>query len=146
MDDLFKIPFIWNNRKHFLSRLPCKTQIQFGLFCLNQVRSSIKDERCLRTLEVIELLLEGKVTKEECRAAAAEAYTSDDPAAYMVAYVANAADSSIAETTSYVTGASYVAATADEFLQQDQLSFLRKLTIENLSPEDRDCWLLVTLI
>ena len=148
MDSLFEKDFTWDNRKHFLYLLPHLSQVKFALFCANQVKHLMEDERSLKALEVTSLFMEGKTTKEECKAADAAAY-----AAYVayaaVAVVADvAADAAdAADAAAYVAYAAYATAYYATYadLKQDQMTYLRSLVVDSLSFEDEECWLLTTI-
>ena len=145
MDSLFEKDFTWDNRKHFLYLLPHLSQVKFALFCANQVKHLMEDERSLKALEVTSLFMEGKTTKEECKAADAAAY-----AAY-VAYAAVAVVADVAadaaDAAAYVAYAAYATAYYATYadLKQDQMTYLRSLVVDSLSFEDEECWLLTTI-
>jgi len=161
MDSLFEKDFTWDNRKHFLYLLPHLSQVKFALFCANQVKHLMEDERSLKALEVTSLFMEGKTTKEECKAADAAAYAAyaayaADAAAY-AAYVAYAAVAVVADVAAdaadaadaaaYVAYAAYATAYYATYadLKQDQMTYLRSLVVDSLSFEDEECWLLTTI-
>ena len=76
--DLFTYQFNWDNRRHFLYQLPHRAQVQFALFCANQIKHLIRDKKSLEALKITKSFLDEKATKEECRlatsAASAAAY------------------------------------------------------------------------
>jgi len=155
--DLFTYQFNWDNRRHFLYQLPHRAQVQFALFCANQIKHLIRDKKSLEALKITKSFLDEKATKEECRlatsaasaaaydASAASAAAYDASAAYAAAYAAASAAASAASAAAYdASAASAAAYDASAELKQEQLFFLRELIIENLSEEERNNWLLVT--
>ena len=160
MDNLFNTPFIWSNRRTFINSLSHTSQVHFALFCAMQVKPLMKDKRSLNALSVVEKFLEGKATKEECADAYADAYAyasayasasanaaSAAASASYAAAAANAAyaayaSASYASAAAAASSAAYAAAN-QETIKQEQMNFLRKLLIESMSEEDKECWLLV---
>lgn len=127
LDQLFEKPFTWDSRRHFLELIPQTQQVKFALFCAKQVEHYLEDEVGLNAIRVVELYLKGKATREECAAATTAAYA----AAYTAAYAA--------ATAAY-------AAANNPNIKQDQMNYLRELILDSLSPEDRECWLLVVSV
>ena len=167
-DKLLKIPFTWVKRESILKLLPHKTNVRFALFCANQVKHLVKKEYqevCLKAIEVAELFLEDRATKEECGKAAVAAnaaayastsYAASDAsayAAYAAAYAANAAYAASYAYAAYAS-ASYAAYAVDaafynnqETIKQEQMDYLRDLIIAELPEEDKSCcWLLVAAL
>ena len=145
-DKLLKIPFTWVKRESILELLPHKTNVRFALFCAHQVKHLVKKEYqevCLKAIEVAELFLEDRATKEECGKAADAAYAS--AATAYASYDAAAA----AAYASASYAASYAAAYAafynnQETIKQEQMDYLRDLIIAELPEEEKSCcWLLV---
>ena len=134
-DKLLKIPFTWVKRESILELLPNKTNVRFALFCAHQVKHLVKKEYqevCLKAIEVAELFLEDRATKEECGKAAdaaisaadAAAYAADAAASYAASYAAyaakaaayaanaSAASASAASASAYAAAYAYTAANA----------------------------------
>jgi hypothetical protein len=91
-----------------LKKLCHHSQIYFAIFCAEQVFHLVEQKHqpvCRQAIDIAKLFIEGKATKEECRAAA-NAATAD--ATYAAATAAYAADA--AATAAYV--AAYAAANA----------------------------------
>ena len=152
-DKLLKIPFTWVKRESILELLPHKTNVRFAIFCAHQVKHLIPKEHqevCLKAIEVVELFLVGKVTKEECRKAADAAISAASYTAYAAKAAAYAANASAAYASDAAAYAAYAANAANaafynnqETIKQEQMDYLRDLIMAELPEEDKSCWLLV---
>ena len=155
MNNIFEQSFIWNNIQHFTEVLPHNSQILFACFCANQVIHLVPQEHqkvCKKAIEVALLFIDGKSTKEECKKAAAS--TADAAYATASAVAASAVDAAYAAAHAAYAAATYAAAHASdaaayaassnkEEIKQEQMNYLRELIINNLTEEEKDCWLLV---
>ena len=78
--------------KEDLQKLPHKFQVMFAVFCARQVIHLVKEEEvkavCLKAIEAAEGFIEGKVSKEECKEAAANTIAVHAISAAYTAYAA----------------------------------------------------------
>ena len=140
-------------RSKDLEKLPHELQVTFAIFCAKQVIHLVKDEDkkvCVKAIETAEAYLEGKASKEDCKAAAnaaanAAAYAANHAAANAAnaaAYTANYADYA-AYNTAYnaaanAAHAAYAAASKKEEIIKAQWDYYNDLlifvdgTIDNL--------------
>jgi len=166
---LLSTSFKWDNKETILNELSHKNKVRFALFCVKQVKHLIDDEDSkkvtMQTVNIIELFLEDKATAEECKKADdvanivvynAHASTGANTAAFAVLYNAIHAAAYTVHATSHATYAAYTVSHASYYtnanepnkdqLKQEQMDYLRELVMGELSEEERDNWLLITLI
>jgi hypothetical protein len=101
-----------------LEKLSHHKQVLFACFCTEQVMHLVKVEHkavCLSAVQTAYLFLEGKASKEECRAAAAAAAAAAADAAAYAAYAATATADAAAYAAAY---AAYAATAADAYTKQ----------------------------
>jgi hypothetical protein len=123
--------------KEMLDKLDHKMQVMFAVFCAKQVIDLVdakNKEVCLKAIEAAEGFVEGKVSKEECSAAAAAAYAiarAYADAAYAAAYAAYAAAAyAAAAAAAYAAdAAAYAAADAKnkEVVVLEQIRYYKEL-------------------
>jgi hypothetical protein len=80
--------------KQDLEKLPHNKQVLFACFCAERVMYLVREEHkavCMRAIQAAYLFLEGKATKEDCRAAAHAAHAAYAASAAYAAYAASAA-------------------------------------------------------
>jgi hypothetical protein len=101
-----------------LEKLCHHSQIYFAIFCTEQVFHLVKPQNqpvCRQAIDIAKLFLEGKATKEECRAAANAAYADATYAAvaaaayYAAAYAATAAADAVTAAYAADAAAAYAA-------------------------------------
>jgi hypothetical protein len=101
--------------KSDLEKLCHHSQIYFAIFCAEQVFYLVKLKHqpvCRYAIDIAKLFIEGKATKEECKAAAASATASAAAYAATAAYAAYAAADAAAAAANATAYAAYVAAYA----------------------------------
>lgn len=159
LDEVLNLPFEWSSRTMILSHLPHTKQVQFAIFCANQVSKYIDTYHlniCLQALEVSQKFLTGLTTPEECSHISSEiarnikSYTPQSYAAYYALHTAIFEDTGAAYyagTTAYYAVVYFLNSkdfsTADQ-IKSEQIDYLKKLIVESMSKEDAECWLLTT--
>jgi hypothetical protein len=104
--------------KSDLKKLCHHSQIYFAIFCAEQVFHLVKQEHqpvCRHAIDIAKLFIEGRATKEECRAAAYAAYAAADAAANAACaagYAAYVAAANVAANAAYAATAAADAAAA----------------------------------
>ena len=107
--------------KFNLEKLSHSKQIMFAIFCAEQVFHLVKQEHrevCKKALNSSKSFLEGKVTKEECRVAAAAVntaiatYTTNTIVTYAAAHAATYATTFAAYAAANTANAAHAAAYA----------------------------------
>jgi len=143
-----------SNWKNMLDKLDHKMQVRFAIFCAKQVIDLVDakhKEVCLKAIEAAEGFVEGRVSKEECYAAAAAAnaasyaayaaaagYAAADAAdaayaaGYAAGYAADAAGYAAANAAGYAAAnaAGYAAANAAlarKDIEQEQIRYYNEL-------------------
>jgi hypothetical protein len=114
--------------KEMLEKLDHRKQITFAVFCARQVIHLVADEHrkaCLDAIEAAEGFVEGRTTREECRAAAGAAYAAGYAAgAAYAGYAAAAAGYAAA----YAAYAAANAADADkQAIELEQIRYYNEL-------------------
>jgi hypothetical protein len=107
--------------REMLDKLDHKMQVMFAVFCAKQVIDLVRlqdKEVCLKAIEAAEGFIEDRVSKEECRAAAATAHAAAyADARTAAAYAAAAAYADAAAAAAYAAAdaadAAYAADAAD---------------------------------
>jgi len=142
----------WENKEEWLEKLPCRSQVMFGLFCALQVRElwEVNDDY-VKSIKTVERWLEGEATVEECRNASCIAHGTSmwGPHGYAINAAANAVYAAYAaaypDSGRYVHHYANAAANAiDKFgesIKQEQVEYLRELYLETLPEEHRNNWL-----
>ena len=132
---ILDVEFKWDNREFFLESLCPKDQVRFAVLCLEQslYATSGNPKYLKRVIHSLKMWLEDREGEHEYKMVREIL----DKSGSFSAYATRIADGAVCK------GLFCIDLGQGDIFKEEQMDYLKELVLNNLSEEDRECWLLV---